>query len=318
LQVPSPHGKEVNVVLPFHVLALLETNLTKVLSTLTHKELEVFWSKCDLPKEVLGPYYGPFPPAPPGYYYPKPSKRKIIGGVLGQLDRRGLLGGLIRILDATIAYGKVSPEVEIREAVAHLEDLRRRIQTREIGVRETNGASAETKVSEGERQRGETLDNLRQRFLELLQEPNHQKRGYLFQDFLSDLFELNSLRPRKSFTVVGEQIDGAFELDGHHFLVEARWRKDPANASDTYVLKGKVDGRPGAITLGLFVSLNGFAPDTVEALARGKELNVILTDGEVLYGVLEGRWSLPDAIRAMVREISQKANPYLRARDVAV
>ena len=53
-------------------------------------------------------------------------------------------------------------------------------------------------------------DALRDRFLNLLQEPNAQSRGYLFEAFLNDLFAFEGLDPRKSLKLVGEQIDGAF------------------------------------------------------------------------------------------------------------
>ncbi len=51
-----------------------------------------------------------------------------------------------------------------------------------------------------------------------------QKRGFAFEAFLDSMFAVAGLSPRKSFRIVGEQIDGSFELEGNTYLVEAKCR----------------------------------------------------------------------------------------------
>jgi hypothetical protein len=53
-----------------------------------------------------------------------------------------------------------------------------------------------------------------------------QKRGYAFESFLNELFDLFSLAPRGSFRLVGEQIDGSFQLGQDVYLVEAKWQNE--------------------------------------------------------------------------------------------
>jgi len=51
-----------------------------------------------------------------------------------------------------------------------------------------------------------------------------QARGYAFERFLKNLFDVWSLDARGSFKLVGEQIDGSFLHGSSVYLIEARWR----------------------------------------------------------------------------------------------
>lgn len=75
-------------------------------------------------------------------------------------------------------------------------------------------------------------DALRDRFIGLMQEANVQGRGYMFETFLNDLFELERLDPRRSFKNVDEQVDGSFAWRGRANLVEAKWTKAPVAGSE--------------------------------------------------------------------------------------
>jgi hypothetical protein len=66
-----------------------------------------------------------------------------------------------------------------------------------------------------------------------------------------DLFELFDLDPKASFRNTGEQIDGAFSLEGTDFLFEAKWRQDPSAASDLDAFAAKIR-RKLENTLGVF------------------------------------------------------------------
>src|SRR2546428_295018 len=57
----------------------------------------------------------------------------------------------------------------------------------------------------------------------------------------------------------GEQIDGAFTLGSWYYLVECRWRKEPADIGDLDGLSGKVS-RSSRQTMGLFLSIQGWSP----------------------------------------------------------
>ena len=66
------------------------------------------------------------------------------------------------------------------------------------------------------------LTSLKAQLLEVSQlEP--QPRGYALERYLKALFDANGLAGRASFRLVGEQIDGSFELAGETYLLEAKW-----------------------------------------------------------------------------------------------
>jgi hypothetical protein len=74
----------------------------------------------------------------------------------------------------------------------------------------------------------ERLGELQRAMADMLALPA-QERGYKLEPLLRELFELFDLDPKGSFKVSGEQIDGAFTFDTTDYLLEARWRKEPAS-----------------------------------------------------------------------------------------
>lgn len=154
----------------------------------------------------------------------------------------------------------------------------------------------------------DALDALHQQFLALCQEPDSQKRGFAFENFLKDFFGAHGLDPHGSFRNLGEQIDGSFELMVNTFLVEARWRKEPANAADLLVLRGKAE--KSEWTRGLFISISGFTDLASPSLQIGRKANLIAMSGDDLLSILERKWSLLDALRAKLRHTGETAEVY--------
>jgi hypothetical protein len=58
------------------------------------------------------------------------------------------------------------------------------------------------------------------------------ERGYAYERFLKDLFDANGLAARASFRLVGEQIDGSFELAAETYLLEAKWTNLPIGVAE--------------------------------------------------------------------------------------
>ena len=136
----------------------------------------------------------------------------------------------------------------------------------------------------------EKLGELKQQFSDIATTSNPQQRGFALERFMLDLFELFDLDPKAAFKNVGEQIDGAFTLDGTDYLFEAKWQQYPVVAQDLDAFSAKV-GRKLENTLGLFLSMNGFSTEAVEAHSRGTP-NTILMDGFDLHAVLDERIEL--------------------------
>ncbi len=113
-----------------------------------------------------------------------------------------------------------------------------------------------------------------------------RRRGIRLEEIISSILEASNLEPRIRFRPLGEELDGSFVLGDRHFLVEAKWHSRPLPASQVYAFKGKVDGKLAG-TLGVFISLSGYGEDAVDALSRGKVLNVILFDRDDFEAALD-------------------------------
>ncbi|RKH73183.1 hypothetical protein [Corallococcus aberystwythensis] len=166
-----------------------------------------------------------------------------------------------------------------------------------------------------ERTRGALLT----RFEELATSGFAQTRGYALQDLLNELLALHQVPAAKSFTRSegGEQIDGAFELDGWYYLVECRWRRKPADGRDLDGLLGQV-ARSGRQTMGLFLSMNGWSPNVVPLLKQNPNKSILLTDGVDLYAVLSGGISFQDLLRAKRKRLNLAAEPFYPYREIAL
>ena len=141
----------------------------------------------------------------------------------------------------------------------------------------------------------EKLYALKQRYEALCVESDAQKRGFALEILLNELFELFEMSPKSPFRRTGEQIDGAFTLDGDHYLLEAKWHGPAINLADLKVFDGSVESSLDN-TLGLFLSINGFSDEAIEGYLLGRRPRLILMDGADLYLVLDGRIDLGDLL----------------------
>jgi hypothetical protein len=153
---------------------------------------------------------------------------------------------------------------------------------------------------------------LMQRLLQLGQLEPHP-RGYAFESFLKALFDANGLAARASFRLIGEQIDGSFELSGETYLLEAKWTNPAIGAADLRAFEGKVADK-AAWSRGLFVSHSGFTPDGLEAFGRGTR--VVCMDGLDLYMMLEKKLPFSDVMARKVRRAAESGEPFIRLREL--
>jgi len=131
-----------------------------------------------------------------------------------------------------------------------------------------------------------------------------QERGFAFEKFLNQLFSVYNLDPRSSFRMVGEQIDGSFQIGSDVYLLEAKWHDKPTDQADLLVFHGKISGK-STWSRGLFVSYNSFSHDGILAFSRGRQTNIIGMNSEDLYHVLNGEMSLVEAINRKARRAAE-------------
>lgn len=150
------------------------------------------------------------------------------------------------------------------------------------------------------------LEEFKRKYYELTKMSDFKKRGFAFEIFLNDLFLAFDISSKGSFRNEGEQIDGAFTLDGNEFILEAKWQKDPVSKSEINAFAGKIEAKLKN-TLGLFVSINGFSLlNTSASIFRA----VILCDSIDIINVLDGRIALDELIKRKKQEASRTGNVY--------
>lgn len=142
-----------------------------------------------------------------------------------------------------------------------------------------------------------------------------QQRGFEFEKFLKDLFEAHGLAPRSSFRLMGEQIDGSFQLNNDVYLLEAKWQAKPTSQDDLLIFRGKVESK-STWSRGLFVSISGFTQDGIAAFARGRATNIIGMTGQDLFFVMSGEISFIDAVTRKVRRAAETGEFYVPVFDL--
>lgn len=162
------------------------------------------------------------------------------------------------------------------------------------------------KLKETERsQRSSELERLKKNFYGLYDNPNRQQVGLAFEKILNEMFHLHGLSPREPFRVVGEQIDGSFELDHEIYLLEAKWKQEPCPEADLLVFRGKVEGK-SAYTRGIFVSFNGVSKEAAYAITQGKQPNFFAIDGYDITMLLEDNVDLATFFRKRQRILAEE------------
>ena len=147
------------------------------------------------------------------------------------------------------------------------------------------------------------IENLKNDLIQLTN-LNPQERGFAFEKFLNQLFAAYDLSPRSSFRIVGEQIDGSFQIGSDVYLLEAKWHDKPTDQADLLVFHGKISGK-STWSRGLFVSYNGFSADGLTAFSRGRQTNIIGMTSEDLYHILNGEMPLVEAINRKARRAAE-------------
>jgi hypothetical protein len=158
------------------------------------------------------------------------------------------------------------------------------------------------------------LKEIKTRYMSLVMSQNVQGRGFELEKVMYDIFELFDLDPKASFRNTGEQIDGAFSLEGTEYIFEARWQQELVNAAALDAFASKVR-RKLENTLGVFLSINGFSPEGVSAHCSGGAV-IILMDGADLMAVFEERIDLVSLLLRKKRHAAQTGNIYLRFHEI--
>ena len=226
------------------------------------------------------------------------SKRVIVRGIVDDLlrDPARHLDRLTFLLRETARFESFDKLEQVeggREKAQAARDavgvLRRMMQSHEEATSGENEAAQRRRRAREERERALHMQSglaaLRSDFQSLVGKPP-QRRGFDLEGLMKRLFALYELDPRASFRIEGEQVDGAFSLEGSDYLFEAKWAGMVA-ARDLDVFAQKVQ-RKLQNTRGVLLSIDGFQPEGVAAHARGARVLILMT-GADLMAVLDER-----------------------------
>ena len=245
------------------------------------------------------------------------SKYLLCRRILAELDARGERGRQVQhklVRELLALREPMADAPDRRKGEEALADLRRLARDARISSDgdEPSAAAARQKRAALERAAREMVAQrqaqLQARFAEMATARGRraiQDRGYAFEEFLRDLFVFEDLTYRKSYKVgTVEQIDGAFSLAGHEYLVEAKWQAEPPSLSELLVLAGKLETKY-TDTRGFFISFTAPRPEVVDQLAQ-RSKTVLIMDGSDLAVILEGRVTLRDGLELKLRKASHE------------
>jgi len=286
-----------------------------------------FWFKSDLYNYVKAAVAGePLFLAGIEWTSPAQYKRDSVSTFVDRLvreqdDHQDLLLALLVDVSAMTDFPQLArtddPAAKVAEARAAVARLKAVVEPYEKALMEQQAAKEQIdiakQVAEDRRATTQRLAELKAAYFQVMALAP-QARGYKLEKLLTSVFEAFDLDPRGSFKVVGEQIDGGFSLDGEHFLLEAKWQKEPSARDELDAFSMKVRRR-GENTLGLFLAINGFEPTAI-SLHSGNRSPIILMDGADLFAVVDDRIDLRALLQRKRREASMTGRVFITASEV--
>jgi restriction system protein len=159
------------------------------------------------------------------------------------------------------------------------------------------------------------LAAIRRDLFALFGEPNAQKRGKALEGVLNRLFAAFSVLVRESFTLRGtsgegivEQIDGVVEVDGHLYLVEMKWYKDPLGKAE--VSQHLVTVYHRSQSRGILISASGFTEPSITICKEGLQKSVfVLCKLEEIVLLLERGLDLREFLKSKIYAAMTHKNP---------
>ncbi len=221
--------------------------------------------------------------------------------------------------DRDEAYGLVA---QVRELV-NVKDAFTRMQHEKDVELEKHREKEKKKLQEKEK-RQEELAKIKSDFYSLFSMNDPQTKGKLLESIMNRLFKVNEILVSEAFTVKGtsgegiiEQFDGAIKLDGHVYLVEMKWLKEPVGMPDVSTFIGKLFSR-GQDARGIFIAYPGFTAPAISIARDNKAagVNVIFSTIEEFYTIFENNLDLKEFLNQKINASILHKNPFYKPLDI--
>jgi restriction system protein len=255
------------------------------------------------------------------------KKHEIARAVLSKLNEKGevTLRERREVLKRVVEFEDFStcwPSDQLRakglvaeiRRVVNVKDSFTRMQHEREEERRLRQAEHKARVEEQHRRQNK-LEAVKTEFYALFKEANPNKRGKALEKCLNNLFEASGILIRESFEVVGsegegiiEQIDGVVELEGHVYLVEMKWLREPVSKGDVSVHLVRVFNREHS--RGIVISASGFTEPAITVCRESlSQMLVVLCSLEEIVMVLEQEKDLKKLIKEKVNAAIIHKNP---------
>ncbi|TYQ27322.1 restriction endonuclease [Pseudanabaena sp. UWO311] len=186
--------------------------------------------------------------------------------------------------------------LKLRELIRQQEKEREHNDSLRANIERTKRETYESRIA-----------NLQLKFAEAHNLPP-QKKGYELESLFNELMIISGITVEEPFRIEGEQLDGAIKYDGHYYLIELKWTSDKSDPKEIghffYKVEGKLQAR------GIFLSMNGFTNGAITTLPKGKNLKIILLDGNHLANVIYNTYKFQDLLEYSIRQASLKGEIY--------
>jgi hypothetical protein len=205
-------------------------------------------------------------------------------------------------------------QAELKKAIREYADQQKFLKRRERDHQREREARVE--VSQLDHVK---LQGFRDEFDRAFTLTDPQKRGNALEKLLNDVFDYYCPRNRGPFRRVGEQVDGNFYFDNHHYFCEIRWLSAKAIAADISVLRDRATAGFGGDVKALFISFNGFTDECLKALnSRAAAERVILMDGMDLRSILNADIAFEVLLEEKQAYAVRNQRAFVSAREIVL
>lgn len=210
------------------------------------------------------------------------------------------------------AQGLVS---RVRDVINVKDSFTKMRQEREAELQKHR--EAQSRELEKVRFHQEILADIRQDFYHLFAINNPHERGLLLEKVLNRLFEASGILVKEPFRRVEpgkgvvEQVDGVVELEGHIYLVEMKWLKEPVGVGDVSQHLVRVFNR--SASRGIFISYSEYTTPAIETCKEslnGNAVFVLCTLQEFVLLLENNEKSLKEFLKAKINSSIIDKQPF--------
>lgn len=121
--------------------------------------------------------------------------------------------------------------------------------------------------------------------LDKLEDITPQRRGQVFNGFVSRLLNAWDIEARTNITEGTGEIDVVFKIDNTRFILEAKWEAKKINEDPISKLRTRCQQRLAG-TIGILLAMEGFTDPAIRDMTRGQRLEILLIKREHLEALL--------------------------------